>query len=189
MTEKTRNIDWRTALPVQIAFVLLLLLWVLIATGHAQTTNAVAQNPTPQTEPETAAKTVLMPVLTNYKEIKIGMTADEVEDKLGKPKIEDKDGFYYEFSDGESAQIVLDRDKKVRVISIIYSGENAPKFEDVFGKDVAIETQPDGRIYKLVRYPEAGFWVAYSRTGGENPTVTVTMQKMLDIFLKPKKSQ
>lgn len=190
MSEKTRNVDWSMASHVQIAFVLLLLLWILVATGHAQTTDEMAQNATPQTTTENAAKTVLMPVLTNYKEIKIGMTADEVKEKLGKAKIEDKDGFYYEFRD-ESAQIVLDADKKVRVISITYPGDNknAPKFEDVFGKDATIEAQPEGRIYKLVRYPEAGFWVAYDRTAGENPIVTVTMQKMLDIFLQQNKSQ
>ena len=37
----------------------------------------------------------------------------------------------------------------------------------------------DGRLYKLVRYPTAGYWVAYSRTTGDAPVVSVTMKKML----------
>jgi hypothetical protein len=33
-------------------------------------------------------------------------------------------------------------------------------------------------MYELKRYPSAGYWVAYSRTAGKNPIITVTMQKM-----------
>lgn len=122
---------------------------------------------------------VLMPVLTEYKGIKIGTTDDEVRDKLGKAKIDDKDGFFYDEND-EMVQIRLDADKKVRLVSVTYSHENknAPKFADVFGGGTAEETKPDGSIYKLVRYPEAGYWVAYSKRAGDEPTVTVTMQKL-----------
>ncbi len=132
------------------------------------------------TMPKSAQKTVLQPVMTDYKGIKIGMTADEVRDKLdAKPKVADKDGFYYVFSDDESAQITLDKNKKVRVISVTYSGKDAaPKYEDVFGKDISLAEKPSGRIYNLVRYPEAGYWVAYNRSAGNSPTTTVTMQKM-----------
>lgn len=126
------------------------------------------------------ATQAVMPVFTNYREIKIGTTADEVRGKLGKAKTDDENGFYYEFSDNEYAQMMIDKDKRVRMISILYSSENenAPKFEDVFGKEIAVETKPDGSIYHLVDYPKAGYWVAYSRTAGETPVITITMQKM-----------
>ena len=122
---------------------------------------------------------ILMPVLTEYKGIKIGTTADEVRDKLGKAKIDDKDGFFYD-SDDEMVQIRVDADKKVRLISVTYSdkNDNTPKYSDVFGAEAQVPTKPDGSIYNLVRYPEAGYWVAYSRAAGEKPTVTVTMQKL-----------
>jgi hypothetical protein len=32
-------------------------------------------------------------------------------------------------------------------------------------------------MYKMVNYPAAGYWVAYSRTPGDEPMVMVTMQK------------
>ncbi len=120
------------------------------------------------------------PILTNYKSVKIGTTRDEVREKLGKPKIDDPDGFYYEISDNEFAQLRTDQDKKVRLISVTYSGENknAPKMVDIFGSEIIAESKPDGSVYRLVRYPQAGYWVAYSRSAGEHPTVTVTMQKM-----------
>jgi hypothetical protein len=41
-----------------------------------------------------------------------------------------------------------------------------------------LEARPDGSLYKLVRYPKAGYWVSYSRTAGNSPIVSVTMQKM-----------
>lgn len=122
---------------------------------------------------------VLMPILSEYKGIKIGSTADEVRNKLGKAKIDDKDGFFYD-SDDELVQIRLDSEQKVRLVSITYLDENKniPKFADVFGAEITVEEKPDGSIYNLVRYPEAGYWVSYSRSAGEKSMVTVMMQKL-----------
>lgn len=155
----------------------LLLFWFGAIFVFAQTpTNE--QNKPPQTTNE-EAKAVLMPVMQDYRGVKIGMTADEVKDKLGKPKDEDEAGLFYTLSGDESVQIVLDTDKTVRVISVMYSrDEKAPKFEDVFGKEVKVAAQPDGSVYNLMQYPEAGYWVVYSRTAGEDATVIVTLQEM-----------
>lgn len=164
---------------VVIGIVAALMFWLAIA-AFGQT-NAAVQNKVEKTTAKEKKQTVLQPVTTEYKGIKIGMTADEVRDKLDKkPKVADDDGFYYVFSDEESAQIGLDKKKTVRVILIIYSDKNAnaPKYEDVFGKDVPIKETKSGGIYNLIRYPEAGFWVAYNRTAGDNPMVTITIQKM-----------
>lgn len=158
-----------------VATILSLIFWLTTATAFAQTETAKIE------VQENAEQTILQPVLTEYKGIKIGMTSDEVREKLDKkPKVADNDGLFYVFSDEESVQIGLDADKKVRVISIMYAGKNAevPKYEDVFGKDIALSKTEDGRIYNLVRYPESGFWVAYSQTAGDNPMTTITIQKM-----------
>lgn len=141
-------------------------------TGDAQTTAAAttaAQTPSPP-----------LPVWKSYKDVKIGTTANEVRERLGKKAaIDDEDGFFYQFDD-ETAQIRIDRDKKVRFIAVTYANgnENAPKYADVFGADAAFEPGADGKVYKLVRFPQAGYWVAYSRTAGDEPSVTVTMQKL-----------
>ena len=157
----------------------MILLFALTAIAFGQANNAqnqtMAQTETPKAE---TPKAVMMPLLQSYKEIKIGMTADEVKDKLGKPETSNDTSFYYEFSDKESVQIGLDADKKVRVISITYSDENAPKPEDVFGKEKTVTPDADGKIYEIVNYPEMGYWVAYSKTGGKNAMIFVTMQKL-----------
>ncbi len=40
-----------------------------------------------------------------------------------------------------------------------------------------MEAKPDGSAYKLVTYPRAGYWVAYSRTAGDEPLTIITMQR------------
>ena len=131
-----------------------------------------------QPAPHKTPLSIHQPIESVYKNVKIGTTADEVRELLGKAEIDDKDGFFYEM-DSEMVQIRLDENAKVRLISVTYSGKspNAPKYSDVFGDDPA-NAKPDGSVYKLVRYPDAGYWVAYSKTGGGEPTITVTMQKL-----------
>jgi hypothetical protein len=181
MLEKINWENSRTATFLQAGLILVLLFWLATAAfGQTTDTKQTATITTTETQKSETPKAVMMPVLQNYKDVKIGTTDDEVRDRLGKKAtIDDKDGFFYQFDD-EMAQIRLDKDKKVRLISITYTNDNknTPKFEDIFGTNVKAEPGADGMIYKLVRYPEAGYWVAYSRTAGDKPTVTVTMQKM-----------
>jgi hypothetical protein len=51
-----------------------------------------------------------------------------------------------------------------------------PSAKDILGSEA--DAKADGSKYKLVRYPKAGYWVSYSRTAGNEPTITVTMQKI-----------
>lgn len=117
------------------------------------------------------------PVFTAYKGVQVGMSADELRQKLGKPaeKFDDMDLFV--FSDKERARIYYDKDKKARAISVTYVGTNggAPLPAAVLGTE--LESKEDGSMHKMIVYPEAGYWVSYSRTAGENPLVMVTMQK------------
>jgi hypothetical protein len=49
----------------------------------------------------------------------------------------------------------------VSTISITYSVDHAnpPTPVAILGEDVAADA--NGRVYKLIRYPELGYWVAY----------------------------
>jgi hypothetical protein len=179
--EMLEKIKEAYGIPYLAAFVIILAVVLLSTITGVGQTNTVSQTESRTTVVQDEKPAALQPVFTEYKGVAIGMTADEVRDKIdNKPKLEDKDGFYYVFSDNEAMQIVLDENKKVKVISIIYSGENSntPTYEAVFGKEVPLEPGTDGRVYNLVRYPQSGFWVAYSKGAGENPTVTVTIQKL-----------
>lgn len=117
------------------------------------------------------------PVYKDFMGVTIGMSANEVREKLGHLKDKGEHQDFFVFSDSRSAQIFYDAGK-VTAISVDYSskGGEAPAPESVLGESV--QAKPDGSMYELKRYPAAGFWVAYSRTAGDNPIITVTMQKM-----------
>ncbi|HEV8590358.1 MAG TPA: hypothetical protein VGQ72_15930 [Pyrinomonadaceae bacterium] len=114
------------------------------------------------------------PLFSEYKGIRLGMTAEQVRAKLGNPTLKADDQDYYAFSETESAQFAYNAMHKVVTISIDYTGAGAPDYRNVVGAPV--EQMADGSLYKLVRYEARGFWVSYSRT--TSGVVTVTIQKI-----------
>jgi len=156
----------------QVRFVLLVpAILIICSVANAQQTVAV------NSKANTAAAAANVPVYADYRGIKIGMGADEVRAKVDRiKKGEGQD--LLTFSEHESAQIYYDDKGKVTAISIDYFGDNsgAPTPEAVLG--ATIEAKPDGSMYQLNRYRDAGYWVSYNRTAGDKPIVTITMQKM-----------
>jgi hypothetical protein len=119
------------------------------------------------------------PVFLDYKGIKLGWIADEVRKKLGNPANKGDEQDYYVFNEKETAQVLYDKaSRQVTAISVDFmsGAREVITPQQVFGSD--FEARPDGSKYKLVRYPKAGFWVSYSRTAGESPIITVTIQKL-----------
>lgn len=139
--------------------------------AHVGNTN----NPPAAVKPGAAEE---QPPFQEYKGVRIGLTAEEARRKLGSPTDKSDAQDFYLVSEQESVQVMYDREKKVSAVALIYmnAGDKAPTAKSVFGEE--IEARPDGSLYKLVRYPKAGYWVSYSRTTGDTPIVSVTMQKM-----------
>jgi hypothetical protein len=133
-----------------------------LTVARAQTTNAAKAD---------------KPLYLDYKGVQIDMSQEEVRKKLGAPKDKDDSQDFYLFSEQETAQVFY-RAKKVFAVSVSYMGAkaSAPGPKAVIGTE--LEPAADGRIYKIVRYPEAGYWVSYSRISGDEPMITVTMQKL-----------
>ena len=109
------------------------------------------------------------------------MSKEQVRQKLGTPgDVSDRQDFF-NITGNESAQVFYDATARVMAVSVNYLGEGsgAPAPEKIFG--VPVQPAADGTIYKLVRYERAGYFVVYSRTGGDAPPlVTVTMQKIIN---------
>ena len=142
----------------------------LFVSGYGQTQKARAVS-------SAASPAVQQPLFTDYKGVKLGMSAKEVRAKLGNPVLKDDAMDYFIFADGVTAQFVYDKTNAVRTISVDYAGgTGAPECRAVLGTEP--ETKPDGSAYKLVRYESLGFWVSYNRTGGPVITVTITIQKI-----------
>ena len=120
------------------------------------------------------------PVFHEYRGVKIGWLADEVRKKLGSPANKGDEQDFYVFSDSkETAQVLYDKGTgKVTAISVDFmnGAREVITPQQVFGAD--FDAKPDGSKYKLVRYPKAGYWVSYSRTAGDTPIITVTIQQI-----------
>jgi len=118
------------------------------------------------------------PAFSEFKGVKIGMAADEARRKLGTPRDKSPEQDFYMFNDNEVVQVYYDKAGAVNAISIDFmTGANGiPTSKDVLGAEA--ETKADGSVYKMVRYPKAGYWVSYSKTAGNEPTITITMQKI-----------
>ena len=146
---------------------------LMIAAGmivtNAQTTRKVA-NHTPGEDP--------LPLFQEYRGVQLGMTADEVRKKLGEPREKGDEQDFYVFNETETAQFLYDKTKKVTAISADFTtvGDNVPTAKGVFGADV--DPKADGSVYKMVRYPKAGYWVSFNRTSGTSPLTTVTLQRI-----------
>lgn len=146
---------------------------------EAASATAKAEAPVPE-KPASAEKVkpVPSPSFVEYKGVKLGMAADDVRRSLSGLKDKSKAQDFFAFSDRETAQIFYDAGGKVTAVAVTYhlTKGNAPTPEAVLGEKV--EAKADGSIYEMRRYTEAGLWVSYSRTAGDSPLVTVTMQKI-----------
>ena len=172
------QMKFNTATLVRSLLLPILVLILPVSIANAQTgSSSSAQEVATVTKPAPAnAATANAPVFTDYRGVRIGMTAEEVRAKLDRiKKGEDQD--FLVFSERESAQIYYDEGGKVTAISIDYfDNSDAPSPEAVLGAE--LQAKDDGSMYQLNRYAQAGYWVSYNRTAGEKPIVTITMQKM-----------
>ena len=125
----------------------------------------------PAGEEETAA-------YKEYRGVQLGMTADEVRKKLGAPKDKGDEQDFFVFGETESVQIVYDSTHKVVTISadFLTTGASVPSAKQILGSD--LESKADGSVYKMVRFPKAGYWLSYNRTGGASPMTSITLQKI-----------
>jgi hypothetical protein len=119
------------------------------------------------------------PLISEYRGVKIGWLAEDVRKKLGTPANKSDEQDYFMFGDKETVQILYDKAQKVVTISVDFSNGATDVLtpQQVFGAE--IEAKSDGSKYKMVRYPKAGVWLSYNRTGGNSPMVTITLQKMV----------
>ena len=117
------------------------------------------------------------PVFHEYRGVKIGWVADEVRKKLGSPANKGDEQDFYVFGEKETCQVLYDKGQVTAIsVDFMNGAKEAITPQQVFGSD--FDAKPDGSKYKLVRYPKAGYWVSYSRTAGDTPIITVTIQRI-----------
>ena len=185
-----RALSGRVVVPASAAASLLAVASMTFAQTSAQTPQPQEQTPpaaesaranaaddkTTATPAPAEAVAPRAPLYGEYRGVKLGMTAEEVRAKLGKPEEKADEMDFYVFSDTERARVYY-RDGKASAVIATYIGREAraPAPAAVLGEE--IEAKADGSMYKMTAYPHAGYWVAYSRTAGDEPMVIITMQK------------
>lgn len=153
-----------------LAFLIAAVGLALVSAGGAQAQRRAATRAAPAEDPS--------PLFNAYRGVQLGMSADEARKKLGEPKEKGTEQDFYIFSETETAQIVYDKAQKVVTISADFTtlGGDVVTAKQVFGAD--IEPKSDGSVYRMVRYPKAGYWLSFNRTSGASPLTTVTLQKI-----------
>ena len=118
------------------------------------------------------------PPFSDFRGVRIGTPADEARKKLGSPKDKSTEQDFYLVNDNQAIQVYYDKAGTVNAISIDFmSGATGiPSCKDILGDEAAAKA--DGSVYKLNRYPKAGYWVSYSKTAGDSPMVSITMQRI-----------
>lgn len=118
------------------------------------------------------------PVMKEFRGISIGMTSDEIRKKLGNPTDKGDEQDFFVINEYETIQVVYDKSHKVSALSFDFStgARDVPDPKIVFGLDV--EAKADGSIYKMVRYPKAGYWLSYNRTAGQQALTSLTFQRI-----------
>lgn len=115
------------------------------------------------------------PAYADYRGVRLGATADEVRAKLCKAVSETNEEDFHVVSETETAQVYYDAALKVRAVVVMYTS-GGPTPEAVLGR--AAETRADGSQHLKISYERAGYWIAYTRTAGDAPVVTVAMQAL-----------
>ena len=126
----------------------------------------------PMPTPERAS-----PPFKGHRGVMIGMSADDVRATLGSPKDTRDEMDFFEISENEHVQVFYAA-KTVDAMTVTFYSklDEAPDCKAVFGE--AAEAKSDGSIFKMVRYPKAGFWVSYNHIVGGEPMIMIAIKKM-----------
>lgn len=179
----TRVLIWRAARLLSASLVFAALLsWAAPSTFAQAAPQEPAQqqpseSPTPAPPQPEAPTPADEPLYSEFKGLKLGASQGEARKLLGNPQEKDKVQDFFVFSERERARVYYDDKGAVSAIIVTYIGKssNAPTPQAVLGSEV--EAQKDGSMYKMVNYSKAGYWVAYSRTAGDEPLTIITMQR------------
>jgi hypothetical protein len=164
---------WRAARLLSASLVFAAVLAWVAPRAFAQNT---PQEPAPQ-QTSATPQPADAPLYSEFKGLKLGASRDEARKRLGNAQEKEKTQDFFVLSDRERARVYYDDKGSVSAIIVTYVGKSAgaPAPQAVLGSEV--EAKPDGSMYKMVNYPNAGYWVAYSRTAGDEPLTIITMQR------------
>jgi hypothetical protein len=142
---------------------LLLLLLGVVAKGQSST--AVVKG--------RALSQIQQPRYTEYRGVRLGMTAAEVRTKLGDPTLKSDEQDFFVISGNETTQVAYVANRVVTISTDYTGGVGAPDYRSVVGEGLL--QRPDGSVFRMVMFESERFWVSYNKTAATVPTVTITI--------------
>ncbi|HYE73963.1 MAG TPA: hypothetical protein VEF04_11565 [Blastocatellia bacterium] len=159
--------------PIPILCVLSLF---LVPAVYAQTPAASEAKPVTQEQtPSSQSTQPALPVLRQYRGVKLNMTADEVKAAMGQPVRSNKDQEEYKLSGDDLMTVHYDTQGKVKTIQLYFSdASHAPGWKEVIG-DAEIQQNASGSRFARVTVPAENFWVTmFQSQNGTVTTITIS---------------
>ena len=116
------------------------------------------------------------PLYSEYRGVRLGMTAAETRAKLGEPALKSDEQDFYVLSANETVQIAYIAQKVVTISTDYLGGVGAPDYKSVVGEGLL--EKPDGSLFRMVMYNSERFWVTYNKSASAVPLVTITIGTM-----------
>lgn len=116
------------------------------------------------------------PIYSEYRGVRLGMTATDVRTKLGEPVMKSDEQDYFVMSPTETVQVVYQAQNVVTISTDYTGGAGAPDYKSVVGDNLL--QRPDGSLFSMVLHNAQGFWVTYNKSASTVPVVTITIGKM-----------
>jgi cytoskeletal protein RodZ len=144
----------------------------------SQTTKTSQTTGTQAAQTQTTSAPADEPLYSEFKGVRIGTSQIEARKRLGNPEVKSKEMDIFSFSDKQRARVAYDANGNAVAVVVTYIGKNAdaPAPKSILGTDA--DSKPDGSLYKMLRFPKAGYWVSYTRTPGDDPMTVIAIQKI-----------
>jgi hypothetical protein len=135
-------------------------------------TPAPAESQQPQ-QPQAAPQS--LPLMREYRGVKLGMNRDAVKAAMGKTTQAGTDWDEFKLGGGDLMTVRYDGQKIVKTIQLYFTDPaHAPKWTEVVG-DAEIQKKPTGSKYARAENKEENFWVTmFQSNSGAVTTVTLS---------------
>lgn len=117
----------------------------------------------------------LLPVLREYRGVKLGMNREQVKDAMDKPSQTSKDWDEFKLKDNDLMTVRYDDQGAVKTIQLYFTdAARAPEWEKTVGS-AEIQQKPNGSKFARAVIKEENFWITmYQNSSGEVTTITIS---------------
>lgn len=116
-----------------------------------------------------------LPILREYRGVKLGMNREQVKDAMNKPSQTGKDWDEFKLKDNDLMTVRYDEQGAVKTIQLFFTDvARAPAWTEAIGS-AEVQQQPNGSKVARAVIKEENFWVTmYQSSSGAVTTITIS---------------